>query len=562
MVLSAFLAAALSLPVDAAPRPLAWRPLVIPALPRIEPRSLQFEITAGALMTDNGLLAAAVEGSSPVLVRVEPGGKQSIHSVGPVFGLAFDPSKSEVFVRGRAEVQVLDSADLRVLRKFSFPRTGGWGEITFHEGTLYALSRDSLVPHNPVTGEVSGAPELLGLSKTQRVLFCGTSRYLWSSYSGAKLFKWEGGLKPLPAPVPHRAFFRLVCADGRPAAADPMTGVYQAFVEFAGAMIPASGGIEEASGGEMLRHSPRKDELQMEIVVRPEADLPAGRTIAAVLPLETATMQIESETVREGSVSVDRDGNRILRIILPGLRAGSEWRRTVYIARITRFKLEAFLNGASDLSSLQVPAELRTYLEDAPQYRITDPRLTELRDSLKASAPTVDGYLNAVYREILKRLVYRADGRFDSAPVVLAQGHGSCTEHTYAQIALLRSAGIPARMAWNWLPGEIPEFNHKIAEAWHPRAGWIPMEPLAPPRRSAGTTHARHIVFSVLAVPQHSVIRGGDRLVSFTEGGVRAAASAHFRLQRLDDRGAADRDGDEADAVVRPSGRAAGDVIE
>lgn len=100
-------------------------------------------------------------------------------------------------------------------------------------------------------------------------------------------------------------------------------------------------------------------------------------------------------------------------------------------------------------------------------------------------------------------------------------------------MALLRGKGIPSRLVWNYLPTESSKeitFNHKFAEVWVDGFGWIPMEPLAPPKSKPGVTYARHVVFASLANPSHPQIAGGDRLVQLAKESLNLAKKIKFKL--------------------------------
>lgn len=80
----------------------------------------------------------------------------------------------------------------------------------------------------------------------------------------------------------------------------------------------------------------------------------------------------------------------------------------------------------------------------------------------------------------MSRLFYNNDGKHDDAPVILENGHGSCSEYTYLFIALCRAAGIPARYQGGSRPrDDLPytdDVFHRWAEAYFPNIGWVPID--------------------------------------------------------------------------------------
>lgn len=127
-------------------------------------------------------------------------------------------------------------------------------------------------------------------------------------------------------------------------------------------------------------------------------------------------------------------------------------------------------------------------------------------------------------------------GKFEAAPYVILKNNGGCTEHSYVTMSLLRGMGIPTRLVWNYLPTESSSemsFNHKYVEVWVDGLGWIPLEPLAPPKSKPGVTHARHLVFAVLPKPTHPKIVGGDRLVQIAKDQIPLGKQLKMKLTIL-----------------------------
>ena len=66
---------------------------------------------------------------------------------------------------------------------------------------------------------------------------------------------------------------------------------------------------------------------------------------------------------------------------------------------------------------------------------------------------------------------------------MLARGTGSCTEATYAFVAICRCLGVPARWLGGTMRRGLPSGRgldtmfHRMAEAWIPGHGWLPVEP-------------------------------------------------------------------------------------
>ena len=71
-------------------------------------------------------------------------------------------------------------------------------------------------------------------------------------------------------------------------------------------------------------------------------------------------------------------------------------------------------------------------------------------------------------------------GGWDIAPTVIERGTGSCSEYTFAYVALNRAAGIPARyvgaMVVRGEESSIDRAYHRWVEIYLPNVGWIPVD--------------------------------------------------------------------------------------
>jgi hypothetical protein len=79
------------------------------------------------------------------------------------------------------------------------------------------------------------------------------------------------------------------------------------------------------------------------------------------------------------------------------------------------------------------------------------------------------------------RLTYNNDGRWDDAPQVLRQGHGSCSEYNFLFVALCRASGLPARYAGATArrndDGTYEDtVHHRWSEVYLPGYGWMPVD--------------------------------------------------------------------------------------
>lgn len=475
------------------------------------------------------------KGSPAVIFRDLQTGEAGRFAIpSPVLGMAVDPARGHLALRLREALMWVDPRTGEETDRITLPLARNRQPVAFYGRRLLLLDENRLDTYDAETGQRLKQGSPLPMEKVQRAVACGTHIYLWSSYGGSKVLIYDPAAPAAQAPelqagVSHRLFWKMACVNDEKetlAVFDPPSAekaaTYVEFIRSADRLLAVVPGMQRISDGAAYRHSALQDRVTFTLRIRAEKDMPDGGEVAVTIPPSITTEQIlTGETFpSNGDLRLDHLGNRTLMLRVSAMRKDEVRDVVAYRADLKRYKVDFQIEtAATSFSSLEVPPNLKIYLDDEPQYRIQDPYLVEIRQRLMKDAPTVESYANAVYREVRKRLVYKQDGRFDPAPTVLQNGHGSCTEHSFVQIALLRGAGIPARLAWNWLPvGTEPGFNHKIAEVWLPRYGWVPAEPLSTPRRSVGTTYGHHLIFASLERPRHEIIRGGDRLASFTRG--------------------------------------------
>lgn len=130
----------------------------------------------------------------------------------------------------------------------------------------------------------------------------------------------------------------------------------------------------------------------------------------------------------------------------------------------------------------EVPDEiLLPYTADAEMYQINNPAIQEAVK--EAIGDEKNPYWKALklHDYVIDHLYYKNDHRWDDAPTVLKQGHGSCTEYCWLYIALCRAAGIPSRYVGGTHIRDTPPYTdttfHRWVQIYLPNYGWIPVDP-------------------------------------------------------------------------------------
>ncbi len=157
------------------------------------------------------------------------------------------------------------------------------------------------------------------------------------------------------------------------------------------------------------------------------------------------------------------------------LRVG--WTASV---RIRRIEHRVEVSALKPLSA--TPEEIRKrYLRDGPIYCLDDRRL---KTGARRAARGAKNSLDLAFRlneYVRKKICYLNDGRWDSAPVTLANGHGSCSEYNFLFMSLCRLNGLAARyVGASAFRGDGVVYrdtvHHRWSEVFLPGHGWFPVD--------------------------------------------------------------------------------------
>jgi hypothetical protein len=141
----------------------------------------------------------------------------------------------------------------------------------------------------------------------------------------------------------------------------------------------------------------------------------------------------------------------------------------------------------------EVPQEVRRFLKGGFHLDLGDPRLEELLDrcGVPRGGDGTGGAGGTIPVRCLERLVERTIENkslafgFAGLEEVLARREGDCTEHALLLVALLRKAGVPARMAYGLILTESGFIGHAWVEAYGDRR-WRWLDPSFPGGRPYG----------------------------------------------------------------------------
>jgi len=129
-----------------------------------------------------------------------------------------------------------------------------------------------------------------------------------------------------------------------------------------------------------------------------------------------------------------------------------------------------------------IPEEIaRLYTADGTKYQLEDPYIRETVEKIVGSEGNSYWIARRIFDHVREHLEYELAGGWNTAPVVLQRGTGSCSEYAFSFIALCRAAGLPARYVGAIVvrgdDASLDQYFHRWPEVFLPGYGWIPMDP-------------------------------------------------------------------------------------
>lgn len=121
------------------------------------------------------------------------------------------------------------------------------------------------------------------------------------------------------------------------------------------------------------------------------------------------------------------------------------------------------------------------YTSDGSKYRISDPYIQTLVHEVVGNETHPYWIARKIFNYVRNTLTYQLEGGWNTAPVVLKRGTGSCSEYSFAFISLCRAAGLPARYVGSLVvrndDASLDDVFHRWPEVFLPHYGWIPIDP-------------------------------------------------------------------------------------
>lgn len=130
----------------------------------------------------------------------------------------------------------------------------------------------------------------------------------------------------------------------------------------------------------------------------------------------------------------------------------------------------------------ELPNDIKEkYLGDDEKYQINNKIIQQTIQDVVGDEQNPYWIMRNIHQYLIGHLHYVMDGAWDTAPTVITNGHGSCSEYSFVFMALCKAAGLPTRYVGStWDRKEdayMDDVYHRWVEVYLPNYGWIPTDP-------------------------------------------------------------------------------------
>ncbi len=255
---------------------------------------------------------------------------------------------------------------------------------------------------------------------------------------------------------------------------------------------------------------PRKVHVSFESLYRPKGEGSlVGLTVYLAIPREIPGQHLQGELSFDPEptrFATDRWGQKVAIFEVGDIPAG-ELRTVRWEGNFTLYRVRFHL-VPERVDAAPMPGNMEAYLADDKKYDLDSKTVTELVEKLTGEETSYYWRARAIYQHLTDVIQYDRSSGWNNAATVLERGTGSCSEYTFALVALLRRAGIPARYvgAVSERDGDasFDDVFHRWAEVYMPGYGWVPVDANAgqgkPPGERGdyfGGRSNRHVVTTI-----------------------------------------------------------------
>jgi transglutaminase-like putative cysteine protease len=208
-------------------------------------------------------------------------------------------------------------------------------------------------------------------------------------------------------------------------------------------------------------------------------DLAVSLAVPQEMPGQELLSDIEYATLPV-RFATDRWGQRCALFEVASVPGGTRQPISYHVkARVSAIRYLIIPEETGTLSD--IPEDIRAaYTVDGSRYRIGSSYIQNTVKKAVGDEQNPYWIARKIYNFVIDRLEYQMVGGWDVPEVVLKRGTGSCSEYTFAFIALCRAAGLPARYRGSIVvrgdDASVDEAFHRWAEVYLPNYGWIPVD--------------------------------------------------------------------------------------
>lgn len=249
----------------------------------------------------------------------------------------------------------------------------------------------------------------------------------------------------------------------------------------------------------LIQKTVKTDSL-VPVEVNKYTDLASTNVYEIPLPKENEETNqkvlITKMTPEPSDINLDEEGNYIATFQVPS-NLESEIIIEGYITLETNSDEKSITNYPLDeyFEKISEDEFLEQYLVDGKYWQITDSKVTEVAHELLKDQQTINDLIHNVYKYIVDTFEYsyeKVEGENArlGAVAALDGSQAVCMEYSDAMIAILRSQGVPARVAIGYGndptgaenkigvdTAEAQRIGHQWLEVWIPEYGWLSVDP-------------------------------------------------------------------------------------
>ena len=223
--------------------------------------------------------------------------------------------------------------------------------------------------------------------------------------------------------------------------------------------------------------------------------------------------------IKPAKIETDQWGQKTALFSFTDLKPGDK--TEVQVTTIFKsYNVRYFIYPENVGSLDDIPKDIKNkYLADNEKYQINNPIIKETVKKVVGNEKNPYWIMRKIHQYLIGHLHYLMDGAWDTAPTVLTNGHGSCSEYSFSFIALCKAAGLPTRYVGStWDRKELAYMDdvyHRWVEVYLPGYGWIPTDPTHGDRKSP-RDQASPIGFVSNAALITTQSGGGSRTMEWT----------------------------------------------